>query len=196
MMPAKSTSDQRTYSSMMKGPGVMPGEGRMLPSSAEAVQAVGLEPAPQRRAADAEPARRLRELAACVLQRLDDRLPLAVGQRLRPGGEDRRLADRLRAALQGGEPGTKGLQPVADIPVLAIDDAARRGVGEEHSTLRVEHHDAFADRIDHGPSEGEKAGGAAAATGLSIICELHLSTNPRVTRFQAEPRGRVRLVSG
>src|SRR6266702_770439 len=106
MMPAKSTSDQRTYSSMMKGPGVMPGEGRMLPSSAEAVQAVGLEPAPQRRAADAEPARRLRELAACVLQRLDDRLPLAVGQRLRPGGEDRRLADRLdHGPSEGGEGG-------------------------------------------------------------------------------------------
>src|SRR6266540_1957723 len=99
MMPAKSTSDQRTYSSIRNGPGVMPGEGRMLPGGAKAVQAVRLEAAPQRGAADAEPARRLGELTARVLQCLDDRLPLPVGQRLGPGGEDRRLAKGLRATL-------------------------------------------------------------------------------------------------
>src|SRR6185295_3991272 len=34
-------------------------------------------------------------------------------------------------------------------------------------------------------ARGEKAGGSVAAAGLSIICQLHLSTNSRVTRFQA-----------
>src|SRR6059036_1398983 len=98
MMPAKSTSDQRTYSSIRNGPGVMPGEGRTLPGGAKAVQAVGLEAAPQRGAADAKPARRLGQFAARVLERLGDRLALAVGEGLRPGGEDRRFAERLRAA--------------------------------------------------------------------------------------------------
>src|SRR2546425_5489263 len=54
-------------------------------------QPVGLQAAPQRRAADTEPSCRLGEPAAGALQRVDDRLALPLRQRarlLRPRQED------------------------------------------------------------------------------------------------------------
>src|SRR5437867_1704527 len=108
MMPAKSTSDHRTYSSMMNGPGwagggadAMPREARRLRGGAKAFQPVGFEPAPQRRATDPQAARGLGELALGVLERVEDRQALAVGEGLGPGrGEDRRFAEGLGTAPQ------------------------------------------------------------------------------------------------
>src|SRR6266480_1696243 len=85
MIPAKSTSDQRTYSSMTtvaargRG-GASPGEARSLRRGAEAVHPVRLEAPPQRRAADPQAPRRFRQLAACVLQGVGDRLAFAFGE--------------------------------------------------------------------------------------------------------------------
>src|ERR1043166_9428577 len=99
-MPARSTSDQRTYSSMMWGlavrlPRSVPegGEARRrrdAPPGCERVlragppvagaQPGGLQPTPQCCPADPQPPRGFRELAAGALQGVDNRLPLPVGQ--------------------------------------------------------------------------------------------------------------------
>src|SRR2546427_8107707 len=98
MMPAASTSDHRTYSSMTNGVagmisptarrsgggraggGATPAEhapsdarGGAPASTAGGVQAVGLETPPQRGAADAQAPRGLRAPAAGALQPLDHR---------------------------------------------------------------------------------------------------------------------------
>src|SRR6266508_2710003 len=139
MMPAKSTSDQRTYSSMRNGPGVMPGEARTLRGGAKAVQSVRLEPPPQCRAADPEAPGRFGQLALGILQRVEDRQALPVGERLGPGrAEDRRFAQGLRAAPQRGEAGAQILEPVAHVAVLAVDDAPGRRVGVQDAPLGVE----------------------------------------------------------
>src|SRR3989442_2405749 len=103
MMPAKSTSDQRTYSSMVYGltairspRGVCSGEarrrageppgraGRPLLARAASVlraQPVRLQPAPQRGPADAQPPGGFGEFAARPLQRVHDRLALSLRER-------------------------------------------------------------------------------------------------------------------
>src|SRR2546425_11127022 len=106
MMPAASTSDHRTYSSMTNGVAGMisptarrSGEGRAggratpaeraasdarggaPASTAVGLQAVGLETPPQGGAADAEAPRGLGEPAAGAVEHLDDRLALTLGQR-------------------------------------------------------------------------------------------------------------------
>src|SRR5881396_199056 len=127
MMPAKSTSDQRTYSSMTNGCGAVlggpsPGEARSLGRGAEAVHPVGLEASPQRRAADAESSRSFRELATRVLQRVGDGLALAFGERKSTSrGEDRCFAETLRAILEGSESRAETLQSVSHIAVLPVD---------------------------------------------------------------------------
>src|SRR3989475_8620111 len=105
MMPAASTSDHRTYSSMTNGvAGIIPrtgrgrgegrGGGRATPaeraasaarggapaSPAVGLQAVGLETPPQSGAADAEAPGGLGEPAARAVEHLDDRLALPLGQ--------------------------------------------------------------------------------------------------------------------
>src|SRR2546427_89029 len=105
MMPAASTSDHRTYSSMTNGvAGIISptarrsGEGRAggratpaeraasdarggAPASpAVGLQAVGLETPPQSGAADAEAPGGLGEPAARAVEHLDDRLALPLGQ--------------------------------------------------------------------------------------------------------------------
>src|SRR5437667_3681224 len=105
MMPAASTSDHRTYSSMTNGVAGMisptarrSGEGRAggratpaeraasdarggaPASTAVGLQAVGLETPPQRGAADAEAPRGLGEPAAGAVEHIDDRLALPLGQ--------------------------------------------------------------------------------------------------------------------
>src|SRR5690348_12682177 len=106
MMPAKSTSDHRTYSWMMYGmagiasrpveperearvgktptPGSSCGRsgacGGARASVSVVAQTVGAQPAPQRRATDAEPSRGLGELALRHFEGVEDRLPLALRQ--------------------------------------------------------------------------------------------------------------------
>src|SRR5690242_3802270 len=107
MIPAKSTSDQRTYSSMTKGAG-MPRKvevprGRRksaapAPASRRAglpvpvvflAHAVGLQAAPQRGTADAQPPRRFGQFPVRGLERVQNRLPLALGEGTRPFGARR-----------------------------------------------------------------------------------------------------------
>src|SRR5881396_255814 len=141
MMPAKSTSDQRTYSSMTNGCGAVlggpsPGEARSLGRGAEAVHPVGLEASPQRCAADAEAPRGFRELAARILQRVGNRLALAFGERECTGRrKDRGLAKTLRTVFQGGEPGAEALQSIAHIAVLSVDHPSGRRVGIQQAAL-------------------------------------------------------------
>src|SRR5690349_10601448 len=98
MIPAKSTSDQRTYSSMICGWAAMrsprgcgSGEARRrAPEPLDArrgadapvagAQPVRLEAPPQRGPADAEPPGRLGEPAARASQRVDDGLALSLRQ--------------------------------------------------------------------------------------------------------------------
>src|SRR5438552_16211344 len=91
-----------------------PGEARRLRRGAEAVHPVGLEPSPERRATDPEPARSLRELAAGVLKRRGDGFALALSElersRLR---QDRRRAEIVRAGLQKREHRIETMRTVA-----------------------------------------------------------------------------------
>src|SRR6266511_3219321 len=198
MMPAKSTSDQRTYSSMMNGPGpgggcVMPGEARALRGGAKAFQSVGLQAPPQRGAADAEAAGRFGQLPFGVLQRLEDRQALPVCQRLRAGGgEDGRLAEGLGAALQRREAGAEILEPIAHVAVLPVHDASRRGIGVEHAPLGVEYHDPLADRIDDGPGEGREAGGCRGRGGFvdhTLVTPQYKSARHKVSSRIGGPSG-------
>src|SRR6266568_712589 len=164
MMPAKSTSDQRTYSSMTNGCGAVAGEG--IPRrGAEAFHPVGLETSPERRATDTEPPRGFRELAARVLQGRGDGLTLSLGEcQWTSLWKDRGFTEILRAILQGSEPGAERLQSVADIAaaVLPIDDPPGRRIGVKQATLLIEDDDPLADRIDDRPHErGERGGGVA-----------------------------------
>src|SRR6266849_5190209 len=140
-----------------------PGEARRLRRGAEAVHPVGLEPSPERRATDPEPARSLRELAAGVLKRRGDGLALALSESewssLR---KDRRFAEILRAVFQEREPGTETLQSVAHVTVLSVDDAPRAGVRVEQAAWLIEDHDTLGNRIDDRTHEGGKRCGDAA----------------------------------
>src|SRR6266699_3218631 len=166
MMPAKSTSDQRTYSSMTNGcgersGGPSPGEARTLGGGAKAVHPVGFEASPQRRATDAEPPRGFRELAARVLQRVGNRRALPFGEReCTSRWKDRCLSEILRAVLEGREPCAEILQSIAHIAVpLAVDHTPGRRVGIQQAALLIEDDDAFIDRIDDGAHEWGKRGG-------------------------------------
>src|SRR6266487_286594 len=96
MMPAKSTSDQRTYSSTTYGAG-MPRQARRLLRGAKVADAVDAQPPPQRGAADPQAPSRFGQPAARRLQRFEDRPALAVGERAdaRRSGADRRQEQRL-----------------------------------------------------------------------------------------------------
>src|SRR6266511_231779 len=171
MMPAKSTSDHRTYSSMMNGPGrggdAMPGEARRLWSRAKAFQSVGLEPPPQRGAADPQAPGGFGQLALGVLQRVEDREPLPVRERLGPArSEDRGFTEGLGAAPQRSEASAQTLEPVAHVAVLAVDGAPRGLIGVQHASLGVEDHDSLADRVDDGPGQRGKAGGCRGRGGF------------------------------
>src|SRR5882762_1314823 len=164
-MPAKSTSDQRTYSSMTNGCGAesggpIPGEARSLGRGAKAVHPVRLEASPQRCAADAEPSRGFGEFATRVLQCVGDGLALAFGEGECTGrGKDRCFPEILRAVLQWSEPGAKTLQSIAHIAVLTVDHASGRRVGIQHTALLVEDDDALGDRVDDRAHERGKRGG-------------------------------------
>src|SRR5438094_4552712 len=108
MMPAKSTSDQRTYSSMTYGAG-MPRQARPLLRGAKVAHAVRAEPPPQRRATDPQPAGRFGETAARGLQGLEDRLALPVGEgaAVHRGGPSGRQEQRL-AELHRPVPEARG----------------------------------------------------------------------------------------
>src|SRR4051812_46668310 len=106
-----------------------PEEARSLRRSAEAVDPVRLETSPKRRAADAQASRGFGELAARVLQRIGDRLPLALGEcQGARTGEDRCFAEALHAVLQRSESCAKCLQFYAHVvrpAVLTVHHAAR-----------------------------------------------------------------------
>src|SRR5438045_9412734 len=116
---------------MVAGPGIpSPGEARTLSCGAKAGHAVSLQTSPQCRATDAEPPRRLRELAARVLQRVGDGLAFALGEREGSGrGKNGCFAEALRAVLERRKSRPQTLQPIADIAVLSVDYQARRRVG-------------------------------------------------------------------
>src|SRR5260370_5942453 len=91
-MPADSTPAQRAYSSTTKGAGAgTPGKARSLPGhavehgSAQAVllpvDAVRLQPPPQRGRTDAQPARGFSQLAVRRLQRVENGAPLLIRER-------------------------------------------------------------------------------------------------------------------
>src|SRR5713226_7569389 len=158
MMPAKSTSDQRTYSSMMNGVAgiasrivgaerearrretATPGSRRALGAHGGALsrplagpQPVGPQPAPQRGAADPESACRLGQLALRDLERIEDRLALLL--RERPGlvatRQEHHLPELRRALLQRARPAAQRHQALAQ-----LIGAGRRGGLEpvDHTT--------------------------------------------------------------
>src|SRR6266498_836274 len=137
MMPAKSTSDQRTYSWMTYGvagiasrarperearrpettsPGCrarLDARGRSpLPLGAQAVRA---QPPPQRRATDPEPARGLCQATLRQLERLHDGSALALGQRRHaiPVRQEDRLAQLGGAVFQRAGAPAEREQPLA-----------------------------------------------------------------------------------
>src|SRR5438552_2940628 len=134
MMPAKSTSDHRTYSSMMYGlAGIASrtvesereARGRQTPTPAQqwALSArrrarpsvpvrpepIGTQPAPQRSAADAEASRGLGKLTVRHVEGVEDGLALSRGQRRAVGAlrEEHDFAELERALLEGAGPATE-----------------------------------------------------------------------------------------
>src|SRR5712691_3435509 len=136
MMPAASTSDQRTYSSMTNGvAGIISptarrsGEGRAggratpaagaasdarggaPASTAVGLQAVGLEAPPQCGAADAEAPGGLGEPAARAVEHLHDRLALTLSQRRGAlGARVRQHAELGRPRAERHDPRTERCQ--------------------------------------------------------------------------------------
>src|SRR5256885_8082762 len=119
-----------------------PEEARSLRRGAEAIDPVRLEASPERRAADAEASRGFGELAARVLQRIGDRLPLALGECQGAGtGKNRCFAEALNAVLQRSESCAECLQFDAHVvraAVLTVDRATRGCVGVQHAALWIE----------------------------------------------------------
>src|SRR2546426_6150012 len=143
MMPAKSTSDHRTYSWMMYGLagiasrtvkpsgklgvvisprqddgavlGARRGPGAPVPVGPEPI---GSQPAPQRGSADAEPSRGLGQLPMRHLERVEDGLALALGQRRAVSagaGQKHHFTELERALLQRACPAAEGHEPLAQI---------------------------------------------------------------------------------
>src|SRR5260370_10292037 len=147
-MPADSTPAQRAYSSTTKGAGAgMPGEARSLPvhavepGSADAVllpvDAVRLQPPPQRGATDAQPARCFSQLAVRRLQRVENGAPLLIreGHTTIERREEHRVADigaidleRHHARTELGRLLTHLLGTYGTV-TQGREDLPRRGVG-------------------------------------------------------------------
>src|ERR1041384_4003932 len=170
MMPAYSTSDQRTYSSTTKGAGTgMPGEARSLPGhpvepgSAHAlllpIHAVGLQPPPQRRATDAQPARRFSQLAVRRLQRVENGAPLLIRERHTAIArhDEHRVADIVALDLERHHPRAdlgRMLTHLLGTDVTVAhgrEDLPGRGVGIQQPAVAVEHRDALAERLQDCP---------------------------------------------
>src|SRR6266480_5840110 len=152
MMPAKSTSDQRTYSSTTYGAG-MPRQARRLLRGAKVAHAVGAQSPPQRGATDAQPAGGFGQLAACRLQGVENRLALAIGERaaaVRRGarGQDQRLAELHRSVPQAGGTAAEGDELLARVigPAGQLLDpfhgTAGRLIDVHQTSERIEHDDA------------------------------------------------------
>src|SRR6266576_202024 len=221
MMPAKSTSDHRTYSSMIYGvagiasrPVEPEREARVgktpTPGSAGrrsgarggasasvpvVAQAVGAQPAPQRRATDAEAPRGLGELALRHCEGVQDSLSLALRQRgamlaVRQKHDftelDRALLQRPRASAERDEPVTQVLTAVRHAIAEGIDRAARTLVCVQHPAVRVEHDHAFIERFHHRLSEGREARLGSKA-GVLFACWHTLDNSSSRSKFQKAP---------
>src|SRR5213080_3997213 len=187
MMPAKSTSDHRTYSSMMYGVagiasrtmklerGKRPRQdgagldacGRSLASPPVGRQPIGSQPAPQRGTADAEPSCGLRQSAGRRLQRVEDGLALALGQRRTVAAvrQEHYFTELERALFQGSGPAAERHEPVAQV-LAPMRRAVREGVERvpgplvriQHPAVGVEHDHTLAERFHHRLPEGGEAG--------------------------------------
>src|SRR6266540_2411195 len=193
MMPAKSTSDQRTYSWMTYGvagiasrarperearrpettsPGCrarLDARGRSpLPLGAQAVRA---QPPPQRRATDPEPARGLCQATLRQLERLHDGSALALGQRRH--AIPVRQEDRL--AQLGGR-----ASPLKDGAAELREHVLGAVVGVEHAAVRVQDDDPLPERLDDRLTEGGEGKGGWVR---GLQCHTRLHTRIRVQSF-------------
>src|SRR5438552_5495705 len=166
MMPAKSTSDHRTYSSMMYGlAGIASrtvesereARGRQTPTPAQqwALSArrrarpsvpvrpepIGTQPAPQRSAADAEASRGLGKLTVRHVEGVEDGLALSRGQRRAVGAlrEEHDFAELERALLEGAGPATERNEALAHV-VTPMRHPVSEGVQGTPRPLDRVHH--------------------------------------------------------
>src|SRR6266567_2222314 len=179
MMPAKSTSDHRTYSSMMYGlAGIAsrtvepereargrqsstPARQRALDARRRARAAVpvgpepiGTQPAPQSGAADAKPSRGLGKLPVRHLEGVEDGLALSLGQRRAVDAvrQEHDFAELERALLQGAGPATERNEPLAHV-LAPMRHPVPEGVqGTPPPLVRV-HHPAVGVEDDHALAE-------------------------------------------
>src|SRR5205823_12263703 len=118
-------------------------------------QPVGAQPAPQGGTADPEPTSGLGQLAVRDLERVEDGLPLALGQ---PAAvialrQEHRLAELYGALLQGARAAAECHEPLAQVIAVTggaisepFDHATGPLVRVQHPTVRVEHRDPLTER--------------------------------------------------